>query len=127
MGRRVPGTEPLEGKMTETSNSTNIPTKLQRIAKLARSAPQMAFTTLAHHIDLEWLRAAYRQTRKSSAPGVDEVTAKEYNGPLGGYPDLYRCSSKARRAGRFFLDRAARIMVRRCLAWRWLSGTGLWR
>ena len=74
----MPGTEPLEGKMTETSNSTNIPTKLQRIAKLARSAPQMAFTTLAHHIDLEWLRAAYRQTRKSSAPGVDEVTAKEY-------------------------------------------------
>jgi RNA-directed DNA polymerase len=39
--------------MNETSSSTNISTKLERIAKLAREAPTLALTTLAHHIDVE--------------------------------------------------------------------------
>ncbi|WP_395857393.1 group II intron reverse transcriptase/maturase [Cystobacter fuscus] len=38
----------------------------------------MAFTTLAHHIDLEWLQEAYRRTRKDGAVGVDGQTAKQY-------------------------------------------------
>ncbi|HVX90162.1 MAG TPA: group II intron reverse transcriptase/maturase [Candidatus Paceibacterota bacterium] len=38
----------------------------------------MAFTTLAHHIDLAWLREAYRLTRKDGATGVDRQTAAEY-------------------------------------------------
>lgn len=53
-------------------------TKLQRIAELARQAPQMAFTSLSHHIDVEFLREAYRRTRKNGAPGVDDMTANEY-------------------------------------------------
>jgi group II intron reverse transcriptase/maturase len=36
------------------------------------------FTTLAHLIDTDFLREAYRQTSKSSAPGIDGVTAKMY-------------------------------------------------
>ena len=38
----------------------------------------MVFTTLAHHLDEELLREAYRQTRKNSSPGIDGVTAKQY-------------------------------------------------
>jgi RNA-directed DNA polymerase len=64
--------------MTETSGSTTISTKLERIAKLAREAPTMAFTTLAHHIDIDWLREAYRRTRKDGAPGVDGQSAEQY-------------------------------------------------
>ena len=64
--------------MTETSGSTTISTKLERIAKLAREAPGMAFTTLAHHIDIDWLKEAYRRTRKDGATGVDGQTAEEY-------------------------------------------------
>jgi group II intron reverse transcriptase/maturase len=45
---------------------------------LARQGPQMAFTSLAHHIDIEWLREAYRRTRKDGAVGVDGQTAEEY-------------------------------------------------
>ena len=70
--------ELLEGKMKETPGSLNICTKLERIAKLAREAPDMAFTTLAHHIDVEWLREAYQRTRKDGAVGVDGQTADEY-------------------------------------------------
>ena len=38
----------------------------------------MAFTTLAHHIDIDWLREAYRRTRKDGARGVDGQSAAEY-------------------------------------------------
>lgn len=64
--------------MTETSDSTTISTKLERIAKLARDAPTMALTTLAHHIDIDWLREAYRRTRKDGARGVDGQSAEQY-------------------------------------------------
>jgi RNA-directed DNA polymerase len=70
--------ELLEGKMKETPGSPSISTKLEQVAKLAREAPGMAFTTLAHHIDVEWLREAYRRTRKDGAAGVDGQTADEY-------------------------------------------------
>jgi hypothetical protein len=63
-GRRR-STEPLEGTMNETLGSVvEISTKLQRIAKLAHDAPEMALTTLSHHLDLAWMREAYRRTRK---------------------------------------------------------------
>ena len=38
----------------------------------------MVWTTLAHHIDLELLKEAYRLTRKDGAVGIDGKTAKEY-------------------------------------------------
>jgi group II intron reverse transcriptase/maturase len=38
----------------------------------------MVFTTLAHRMDVDFLREAYRQTRKGGAAGVDGVTAYEY-------------------------------------------------
>jgi group II intron reverse transcriptase/maturase len=38
----------------------------------------VALTTLAHHIDIDWLREAYRRTRKDGATGVDRQTADEY-------------------------------------------------
>jgi RNA-directed DNA polymerase len=64
--------------MAETRSSTTVSTKLERIAKLARAMPQAALTTLAHHIDIDWLREAYRRTRKDGATGIDRQTADEY-------------------------------------------------
>jgi group II intron reverse transcriptase/maturase len=42
----------------------------------------MAFTNLAHHIDLDWLLTAYAQTRKDGAVGVDGRTADDYEADL---------------------------------------------
>jgi RNA-directed DNA polymerase len=67
-----------EGKMAGTPSPTTVSTKLQQIAALAKQAPDMAFTTLAHHIDLEWLQEAYRRTRKDGAVGVDGQSAQQY-------------------------------------------------
>ena len=44
----------------------------------------MAFTNLAHHIDIDWLLKAYAQTRKDGAVGVDGQTADEYEVNLMG-------------------------------------------
>jgi group II intron reverse transcriptase/maturase len=59
-------------------NSIDVSTKQLRIATLAEQSPQMAFTSLAHMIDMDWLKEAYRRTRKGGAVGVDGVTAEEY-------------------------------------------------
>ena len=59
-------------------SSTTVSTKLQQIAEQARRYPSRVFTTLAHHIDVDFLTEAYRRTRKSSAPGIDGVTGHEY-------------------------------------------------
>jgi group II intron reverse transcriptase/maturase len=42
----------------------------------------MAFRTLAHHIDVEFLHAAYERTRKDGAAGVDDQTAAGYETQL---------------------------------------------
>lgn len=70
--------------MKGTSCPENVSTKLQRIAELAKKAPKMVLTTLAHHIDVEFLAEAYRRTRKDGATGVDGRTAAEWAAALGG-------------------------------------------
>ena len=64
--------------MGETSRSPTISTTLQRIAEQADQYPAMVFTTLAHLIDVDWLREAVHRTRKDAAPGIDGVTAAMY-------------------------------------------------
>lgn len=64
--------------MAETQGSKTVSTKLERIAKLAKERPNVALTTLAHHIDVDWLREAYRRTRKDGAPGIDGQGAEQY-------------------------------------------------
>jgi RNA-directed DNA polymerase len=59
-------------------NLDNVSTKRRRIAELAKQSPEMVFTSLAYHLDLDWLREAYRRTRKDGATGIDAVTAREY-------------------------------------------------
>ena len=65
-------------------NSVNVSTKQERIAALAKQSPEMAFTSLAYLMDIDWLKEAYRRTRKDGAVGVDGVTAEEYEQDLEG-------------------------------------------
>ncbi len=65
-------------------NSAIVSTKQERIAALAKQSPEMAFTSLAYLMDIDWLKEAYRRTRKDGAVGVDGVTAEEYEQNLEG-------------------------------------------
>ena len=62
--------------MSETKGSISISTKQERIAELAKRFETL--TTLSHHVDEEWLREAYRRTRKDGATGVDGQSGEEY-------------------------------------------------
>lgn len=68
--------------MSRTPNRETISTRQQKIAALARHAPKLQFKTLAHHIDLGWLREAWNRTRKDGAAGIDHVTAADYEADL---------------------------------------------
>ncbi len=64
--------------MGDTSRLQTVSTKLHRIAEQAVQYPQMVFSTIMHHVDVDFLREAYRRTRKDATPGADGVTAAEY-------------------------------------------------
>ena len=74
--------------------SDDVYTKQRRIAYLARQSPEMAFTSLAYLMDIDWLQEAYRRTRKDGAVGVDGVTAAEYEQDLEG--NLQRLLDRAK-------------------------------
>jgi group II intron reverse transcriptase/maturase len=68
--------------MAGASEPDTVSTRQQRIAELAKQAPQMGFTSLNHHLDLDWLREAFWRTRRDGAPGVDGQTALDYEANL---------------------------------------------
>ena len=48
--------------------------------------PDMAFTTLAHHLDVAMLERAFQSLNPHSAPGVDRVTWQHVQGEPGNQP-----------------------------------------
>src|SRR5262249_47247670 len=81
-GRALRAMELLEGKTMGTLGPDNVSTKQQRIAMLAKQMKGVALTSLSHHIDIDWMKQAYRRTRKDGAEGVDGQTAAEYEATL---------------------------------------------
>jgi hypothetical protein len=70
----------------------------------------MAFTSLAYLMDIDWLKEAYRRTRKDGAVGVDGVTADEYEQDLEG--NLQRLLDRAK-SGAYRTSRRTALLVRR--------------
>jgi group II intron reverse transcriptase/maturase len=68
--------------MARAPNLEDVFTKQRRIAWLAAESPQMAFTSLNHYLDIDWLREAFRRTRKDGAPGVDGQSWADYEANL---------------------------------------------
>jgi len=70
--------------MREQPSSRQVSTKQMRIAALAKQMPGTALRSLSHHIDLFWMREAFRRTRKDGAVGVDRQTANGFAADLEG-------------------------------------------
>lgn len=79
-GHRV--RESQGGTTSGTPDPGSVSTKLLRIAELAKRAEGRAFNSLAHFIDIDWLREAHGRTRTTGATGVDGQTAEEYTANL---------------------------------------------
>lgn len=94
--------------MTEIPSSETVSTKLRRIAELAKSMPQTALTSLSHHIDVEWLREAFRRTRKDGAVGVDGQTWSAYEQQL---EDNLASLLTRFKSGRYFAPPVRRVHI----------------
>ena len=89
-------------------NPDNVSTKQERIAALAKQSPQMGFTSLAYLMDIEWLREAYRRTRKDGAVGIDGQTSADYERDLEG--NLQSLLDRAK-SGRYFAPPVRRVHI----------------
>lgn len=68
--------------MPETQRSDPMSTSLLRLAVLGKENPQRCFTNLNQYLTMDLLRAAFHQTRKDGATGVDGQTAADYEQAL---------------------------------------------
>lgn len=64
--------------MDGTENPKDMSTGLARVMESARKNPHRRLRSLAHHLDVEVLRRAYKGLRKDAAVGVDGVTKEQY-------------------------------------------------
>jgi RNA-directed DNA polymerase len=94
--------------MAGASKPGTVSTKQQRIAELAKQAPHMGFTSLAHHIDVYWLHEAYLRTRPDGAVGVDGQTIQDFNQGLG--DNLRRLLDEAK-SGRYRAPPVRRVHI----------------
>ncbi len=100
----------MEGNTVGMPGPMSVSTKLLRIAELARKAPEMAFTSLSHHINVDFLREAFKRTRKDGAVGIDGQTAQEYARDLEGN----LCSLLDRfKSGRYWAPSVRRVHIPR--------------
>jgi retron-type reverse transcriptase len=98
----------LEGPRGETPGSPTVSMQRQSIAPQAKRDPALVCDNVLHLIAQEFFLAAYRQTRKNSAPGADQVTAQQYAEHLDdNLRDLY----ERRRDKRYVAPPVARVWI----------------
>jgi RNA-directed DNA polymerase len=83
----VEGRGPTKGNAPQTTAGRTQSWKpasrgLWGVREAARRDKRVRFTALLHHITPELLRASYFDLKRQAAPGVDEVTWRQYGGDL---------------------------------------------
>lgn len=94
--------------MADAQKSDGVSTQQQRIAELAKQAPQLGFTSLNHYLDIAWLDEAFKRTRKDGAAGVDGQTAEDYQANLTGNLESLRDRAKS---GAYFAPPVRRVYI----------------
>ena len=86
----VESMEPREGaegntsktRMRRTQSRESVFSGLERVRKRAKQEKKERFIALLHHVNVDLLRTAYGQLRRTAAPGVDGLTWKQYGQEL---------------------------------------------
>jgi group II intron reverse transcriptase/maturase len=98
----------MGGNTDSTQRLMAVFTKLRRIAEKAKQDPTLQFTSLAHLLTVEMLGEAYQRLRKDASPGVDGLTAQEYERDLQrNLQDLHR----RLREGRYRAQPVRRVYI----------------
>jgi RNA-directed DNA polymerase len=70
------------GQGQGTPSPVPVPLRLERLAPQAQQSPDMACTTLAHHLEVAMLARALKSRNPQRAPGVDRGTWQAYKANL---------------------------------------------
>jgi RNA-directed DNA polymerase len=89
----------LEGNIGDLLGPSQVSTRQERIATLAREMPDKTLTALCRYLDEDWLLTACARTRKDGAVGIDRETWTDFAANI-----LERLTSLRDRAhnGRYF-------------------------
>ena len=138
VGNSYPG-DPLErracqtielqkGNMKDISRSDNVSTRQLQIAELSRTKLQGGLTSLNKHIDFEWMREAWRRTRKNGATGIDRMSTEDFEVELGTNLAILLDDVKS---GRYSAPPVRRVEIpvrhEACICQRELTPPGKWR
>jgi RNA-directed DNA polymerase len=85
--------EKVEGRLLTEGNASQSATRrtqgresvssgLASVRKRAREDKALKFTALLHHVTVERLKESYSALKRNAAPGVDEMTWREYGNEL---------------------------------------------
>lgn len=83
-GRPLTKENAEEPNPCRTQSRESGPSGLDRVRQAAQRDPQMRFTALLHHVNIELLRSSYNNLKRGAAAGVDGVTWQEYGEGLEG-------------------------------------------
>lgn len=98
----------MEAMESKRESETVVSTRQQQIAENARNLPAVSFTSLAQHVDLQWLYEAVQRTRTNGAAGVDGQTAEEYQEKLD---DNLRSLLERAKSGRYRAPAVKRVYI----------------
>jgi len=74
-----PGHDGVSGRHgAEQRPLSSVRTRQEHIATLAQRHTDSPLTTLNHHMDMYWMRTAFRSLRPGKTPGVDGVSMEAY-------------------------------------------------
>jgi len=82
-GRRPTERNTLQAATPRTQSRTSVSIGLQGVREAARKRPHVRFTALLHHVSLDLLRESFYALRRQAAPGVDDMTWRQYEDGLG--------------------------------------------
>jgi RNA-directed DNA polymerase len=91
--RNAPKASPLiRETFTTHRGRVRMETKLLRLAELAKTQPNLKFTSLTHLLDVEHLKQCHHELRGNKATGVKGITKAEYGEKLNeNILDLVTC------------------------------------
>ena len=72
----------MESAVPRTQNRKGTLFGLYGVRRKAEKDKEVQFTALLHHLTIDLLEKSFRQLKRSSAPGIDNRTWKEYNSKL---------------------------------------------
>ena len=83
-GRERTEENTVESNSCRTQSRASGSSRLDGVRQAAQRDRQMRFTALLHHVNIDLLRDSYYRLKRQAAPGVDQITWREYGEDLEG-------------------------------------------